>query len=55
VADLTELLRGAAAGERLPLARLLTAIESDAPGLRELLPALFATGHEAHVVGVTGP
>ncbi len=55
MADLTELLRGAAAGERLPLARLLTAIESDAPGLRDLLPALFAAGHEAHLVGVTGP
>ena len=55
MADVTELLRGAAAGERLPLARLLTAIESDAPGLRDVLPALFAAGHEAHVVGVTGP
>jgi LAO/AO transport system kinase len=55
VADLAELLRGAAAGERRPLARLLTAIENDAPGLREVLPALFAAGHGAHLVGVTGP
>jgi len=55
VAELAELLRGAAAGERRPLARLLTAIENDAPGLREILPALFAAGHGAHLVGVTGP
>ncbi|MEO8251404.1 MAG: methylmalonyl Co-A mutase-associated GTPase MeaB [Chloroflexota bacterium] len=55
MADLGELLRGAAAGERLALARLLTAIENDAPGLHETLPAIFAAGHQAHVVGITGP
>ena len=55
MADLPELLRGAAAGERLPLARLLTAIENDAPGLRDLLPALFAAGKGGHLVGITGP
>lgn len=55
MADLPELLRGAAAGERRSLARLLTAIENDAAGLREVLPALFAAGHGAHLVGVTGP
>src|SRR6266702_2393953 len=55
VADLAELLRGAVAGERLPLARLLTAIENNAPGLRELLPSLFAVGRGAHLVGITGP
>ena len=55
MADLSELLRGAAAGERLPLARLLTAIENDAPGLRDLLPHLFAAGKGAHLVGITGP
>ena len=55
MADLAELLRGAVAGERRPLARLLTAIENDAPGLRQVLPALFAAGHGAHLVGVTGP
>ena len=53
--DLEELLRGTAAGERLPLARLLTAIENDAPGLRDLLPQLFAAGHGGHLVGITGP
>jgi LAO/AO transport system kinase len=55
VAGLEELLRGAAAGERLALARLLTAIENDAPGLRDLLPALFVAGRRAHLVGITGP
>jgi LAO/AO transport system kinase len=55
VADLAGLLRGAVAGERLALARLLTAIESDAPGLRELLPELFDAGRGGHLVGITGP
>jgi LAO/AO transport system kinase len=55
VAELPELLRGAAAGERLALARLLTAIENGAPGLRDLLPSLFAAGRGGHLVGITGP
>ena len=55
MADLAELLRGAVAGERRSLARLLTAIENDAPGIRELLPSLFAAGRGAHLVGITGP
>jgi LAO/AO transport system kinase len=55
VADLPGLLRGAVAGERLALARLLTTIENDAPGLRDLLPALFAAGRGGHLVGITGP
>jgi LAO/AO transport system kinase len=55
VADLPGLLRGAVAGERLALARLLTAIENDAPGLREVLPALFSAGRGGHLVGITGP
>ena len=55
MADLSELLRGAAAGERLPLARLLTAIENDVPGLRQILPSLFTAGKGAHLVGITGP
>ena len=50
-----ELLRGAVAGERLALARLLTALENDAPGVREVLPALFAASRGAHLVGITGP
>jgi LAO/AO transport system kinase len=55
VADLSRLLRGAVAGERLALARLLTAIENEAPGMRELLPELFAAGKGGHLVGITGP
>lgn len=42
-------------GERLPLARLLTRIENGDPSVRPLLPELFAAGHGAHVVGITGP
>lgn len=53
--DAGELLRELAAGERRPLARLLTRIEADDPSLRPLLPELFRAGHGAHVVGVTGP
>jgi len=44
-----------AAGGRRPLARLLTRIEGGDPSVRELLPALFAAGRGAHVVGITGP
>jgi LAO/AO transport system kinase len=55
VADLAELLRGAVAGERGPLARLLTAIEDDIPGMRAVLPDLFRAGRSAHLVGITGP
>ena len=49
------LLAGAVTGERRPLARLLTAIENEAPGMRDLLPDLFAAGRGAHLVGITGP
>ena len=55
MADRRELLRGTLAGERRALARLLTAIENDAPGIREVLPDLFSAGHGAHLVGITGP
>jgi LAO/AO transport system kinase len=44
-----------ASGERRPLARLLTRIENGDPSLRRLLPQLFAAGHGAHVIGITGP
>ncbi len=44
-----------ASGERRPLARLLTRIENGDASVRELLPELFAAGHGAHVVGITGP
>ncbi|HET7686667.1 MAG TPA: methylmalonyl Co-A mutase-associated GTPase MeaB, partial [Candidatus Limnocylindria bacterium] len=48
-------LEGLATGGRLPLARLLTRIERGDPALRPQLPSLFAAGHGAHIVGVTGP
>ena len=44
-----------ATGERRPLARLLTRIERGDTELRPELPALFAAGHGAHVIGITGP
>ena len=44
-----------ATGGRRPLARLLTRIESRDPALRESVPQLFAAGHGAHIVGITGP
>ncbi|MBA2265804.1 MAG: methylmalonyl Co-A mutase-associated GTPase MeaB [Chloroflexi bacterium] len=44
-----------ASGQRRPLARLLTRIENGDPSVRPMLPQLFATGHGAHVVGITGP
>jgi LAO/AO transport system kinase len=55
VTDLAALIEAAQTGERRPLARLLTAIESGDPELRPLLPRLFAAGHRAHVIGITGP
>ena len=42
-------------GGRRPLARLLTRIENGDPSVRALLPDLFAAGHGAHLVGITGP
>ena len=42
-------------GGRRPLARLLTRIENGDPSVRQLLPELFAAGHGAHVIGITGP
>jgi LAO/AO transport system kinase len=55
VTRLAALVEAAQTGERRPLARLLTAIEGGDPELRPLLPNLFAAGHGAHVVGITGP
>jgi LAO/AO transport system kinase len=44
-----------ATGGRRPLARLLTRIENGDESLRPQLPALFAAGRGAHLVGITGP
>lgn len=42
------------AGNRLALARLLTAIENDTPAGHEALRALFAYTGRAHLIGITG-
>ncbi len=52
---MTDAVAGLAGGERRPLARLLTRIENGDPSVRTLLPDLFAAGHGAHIVGITGP
>lgn len=44
-----------ASGARRPLARMLTRIEDGDASLRPQLPALFAAGQGAHLVGITGP
>jgi GTPase len=51
----TDLPAELASGERRPLARLLTRIETGDRTLRPLLPALFKAGRGAHLVGITGP
>ncbi|HET8586462.1 MAG TPA: methylmalonyl Co-A mutase-associated GTPase MeaB, partial [Candidatus Limnocylindria bacterium] len=53
--DLERLVAAAIDGDRRGLARLLTVIERGDEALRPLLPRIFAAGHEAHLVGVTGP
>jgi LAO/AO transport system kinase len=55
VIDFAALIEAARDGERRPLAQLLTAIERGDPGLRPMLPQLFAAGRGAHLVGITGP
>jgi GTPase len=40
---------------RRPLARLLTRIENGDATVRTELPELFAAGHGAHIIGITGP
>jgi LAO/AO transport system kinase len=54
VPDLAERLRDAQAGDRRALARLLTDLEDGAVDVVER-GALFAAGHDAHLVGITGP
>src|SRR5918996_2061779 len=53
--DMSTDIGALATGGRRPLARLLTRIESGDASVRELLPQLFASGHGAHIVGITGP
>ena len=52
--ELADRLREVQAGDRRALARLLTDLEDAALAPSEL-GALFAAGHDAHLVGITGP
>jgi LAO/AO transport system kinase len=54
VPDLAERLRDAQAGDRRALARLLTDLEDGSVDVGQR-GALFAAGHDAHLVGITGP
>jgi LAO/AO transport system kinase len=54
VSDLAERLGDAQAGDRRALARLLTDLEDGIVAVGER-GAVFAAGHDAHLVGITGP
>jgi LAO/AO transport system kinase len=53
--DLPDLVDRALRGEQLAVARLISLVEDDGPGLREVAEALAPHTGRAHVVGVTGP
>ncbi|MGZ6372839.1 MAG: methylmalonyl Co-A mutase-associated GTPase MeaB, partial [Candidatus Limnocylindria bacterium] len=53
--EAARLLQAAVDGDRRALARLLTSIEGDDPGVRAILPRIFSASRGAHLVGVTGP
>jgi len=53
--DPARLLEAAIAGDRRALARLLTGLEADDPGVRAILPQIFGASRGAHLVGITGP
>jgi len=50
-----ELSDAALAGDRLALARLLTAVENGTPTAEAALRRLYPTAGRAHLVGITGP
>jgi LAO/AO transport system kinase len=50
-----DLVDRARRGEQLAVARLISLVEDDGPGLREVAQALAPHTGRAHVVGVTGP
>jgi LAO/AO transport system kinase len=54
-ADVPDLVARARRGEQLAVARLISLVEDDGPGLREVAEALAPYTGRAHVVGVTGP
>ena len=51
----TELVDGALAGDRLALARILTAVENRTPVAEVALRRLYPLAGKAHLVGITGP
>ena len=51
----TELVDAALAGDRLALARVLTAVENRTPVAEAALRRLYPMGGKAHLVGITGP
>src|SRR5262245_59463483 len=51
----TELVDGVLAGDRRAIARLITQVENDRPGVREAINRLTPRTGGAHIVGVTGP
>jgi LAO/AO transport system kinase len=53
--DVPDLVDRARLGEQLAVARLISLVEDDGPGLREVAQALAPHTGRAHVVGVTGP
>ena len=53
--DIPDLVEKARRGEPLAVSRLISLIESDGPGLREVAAALAPHTGRAHVVGLTGP
>ncbi|MEA2620746.1 MAG: GTPase [Chloroflexota bacterium] len=50
-----ELSEAAVGGDRLALARLLTAVENGTPVAEAALRRLYSTAGRAHLVGITGP
>jgi len=50
----TELVEAALAGDRLALARVLTAVENRTPAAEEALRRLYPMAGRAHLVGITG-
>ena len=51
----TELVDAALAGDRLALARILTAVENRTPAAEVALRRLYPMAGRAHLVGITGP
>lgn len=52
---LADLVAAARGGRPRAIARLITAVENDSPGLRPLMAALAPYTGRAHVIGITGP